>query len=358
MFDSITNLIRLIMPSGIVGNSLRSKQNSLLRMLSVSHSQRLDPKILIENLAAEYPGPYGRKLSLLQQWVAADSSMCAALTHTPGVLDEDDTLAIQCGIETNTLDETFRYLMAHCEKDDHAATSEIIRGTAGYVIGVICFAILISAFLMIFIVPTFKLMFDEFELALPLSMASLIDFSNSFLIVIPLFLMVALGLGILLLIDDFRRTVVNSPLARLLPTVARRRTTGLLRLLALPTSLGLPLGPTLTAAAQHHPDRSFRKRLLRARTDAKSDADIWIQLETQRLIDKTQGEQLRRITSPSLRAWTLNTLADRNRLIMQNKNEFIARSVQHIPIIILGMFVGWIAIAVIQTLSNLIGSLA
>lgn len=358
MFNTFTNFFRLLLPSGIVGNSLRSKQNSLLRMLSVSHSQRLDPKILIQNLAAEYPGPYGRKLMLLQRWIAADSSMVAALSHTRGVLDENDALAIQCGIETNTLDETFHCLLAHCEKDDHTATSDIVRGTIGYVIGVTCFATLVSAFLMIFIVPTFEQMFDEFEMALPATMSSLIDFSEQVAIFIPVLFMGVIGLVILLLVDDFRRGIRHSSLARFFPTIGRQRRAGLLRLLALPTALGQQIGPTLTAAAQFHPDRNFRKRLLRARTDAQSEADTWLQLAQQGLISRSHCDQLRKITSPSLRAWTLNALADKDRCLANQRTEFFARVIQHAPIIVLGIFVGWVAVAVIQTLTDLIGSLA
>lgn len=358
MLFQIPRLFRSVLPNGIVGNSLRSKQNSLLRILSVSYSQRLDPKLLIQNLAAEYPDAYGRKLMNLQRWLAAESSMSAALTHTPGVLDEDDILAIQCGIETNTLNETFEFLLEHNQKADITTATEILRNALGYVIAMLCFAILIVTFLMIFIVPTFAVMFEEFDLELPMLMTALIECSDLFGFLIPILLLAALGVGILLLFTDFRRMIRYSPLGRLLPAAAMRKSAGLLRLFALPTALGQPVAPTLTAAAQFHPDRRCRKRLLQARTQAISDADIWNQLASQGLISRNQGDQLGRIENPSLRAWTLGTLADRTRDQAMHKTEFLARIAQHAPVIVLGVFVGWIAVAVMQTLTNLIGSLA
>lgn len=358
MFDRITKPLRSIFPGGMVGNSRRSKQNSLLRILSVAHSQRLDPKTLIENLSAEYPGRYGQKLRLLQRWLAADSSISAAIAHTPGVLDEDDTLALQCGIETNTLDETLQFLLQHTERDDQSIASDLIRGMAGYVIGVLIFAMIVTTFLMIFIVPTLSQIFEEFALELPMAMSALIEFSELGATLVPLALLALIGSAVLLLFEDVRRAIRRSPLGRMMPTVARRQSAGLLRLLALPTSLGQPIGPTLTAAAQFHPNQRWRKRLLLARTGAVSESDIWRQLADQRLIARLQGEQLGNIENASLRAWTLVTLADRDRQLANQKTESIARVFQHVPTIILGIFVGWIVIAVMQTLTNLASSLA
>ena len=358
MFNFLSGLLQSMLPSGLVGNSTRSKQNALLRILALSHSQRLDPKTLIRKLAAEHPGRYGKKLMLLQRWIAADSSMSAALTHTPGVLDEDDTLAIQCAIETQTLDETFAFLLDRSDDAGQAAAGEIIRGMLGYVLGVLCFAILVASFLMIFIVPTFEQIFEEFGMELPPLMLALVEFSDTFAAVFPIALLVALGAGILMLFDDVRRGIRLSPLGRLLPTTAERRSAGLLRLLAVPTRQGTPIAPTLTAAAQFHPDRRTRKRLLRARTDAQTDADIWIQLANQGLISRNQADKINKIQSPSLRGWTLDTLATKQRRHAHQKAESMARVLQHVPILALGLFVGWITIAVMQTLTNLVTALA
>lgn len=358
MFHRLARFAKSILPGWIVGNSIRHKQQALLRILSIAHSQQLDPKTLITNLAAEHPGPYGRKLMLLQRWIAADSSISAALSHTPGVLSEDDALAIQCGIETNTLDETFDYLLERTEADNPTTTAEIIRSSLGYVIGVVCFAILVGTFIMIFIVPTFEQIFEEFGMELPPMMMALIDFSKFCASIFALILLAVLGLGFLLLLSDVRRGIMHSPLGRLLPTTATRRSAGLFRLLAIPTGLGQPIASTLTVAAQFHPYRYYRKRLLLARTEARNDADIWRQLANQGLISKNQGEQLGNIDTPSLRAWTLTKLAVGNHRRANQQAEFLARVLQHVPIILLGIIVGWIAIAVMQTLTDLIRSLA
>jgi type II secretory pathway component PulF len=358
MLFQLPRLLAGILPSGIVGNSLRSKQKSLLRILAVAHSQRLDPKTLIQNLAAEYSDAYGKKLMAFQRWIAAESSMSAALAHTPGALDEQDTLAIQCGIETNTLDETFEFLLRDDPGLHEKRGGDLVWGTAGYVIPILFMAVLITSFLLIFIVPTFEVIFEEFDLALPSLMSSLIEFNNRFGFLVPLLMLVGVGVGTLLLFSDVRRLLRHSVLGRLMPTASALRSAGLMRLLALPVGMGNPVGPTLTAAAQFHPDRNCRKRLLLARTNSQSDADTWSQLADQGLIKKSQSEQLRSIETPSLRAWALRTLADRTLDRSFQKTEFFARLLQHLPIIILGLFVAWVVIAVMQTLTSLIHSLA
>lgn len=351
-------MFRSVLPHRIGSISLRSKQNSLLRMLSVSHSQHLDPKQLVQNLAAEYPDSYGQKLQRLQRWIAAESSMSAALAHTPGVLSDDDTLAIQCGIETNTLDDTFTFLLDHCESGDDSVGASILRNTLGYVIALLCFAIIVTTFLMLFIVPTFQEMFKEFAMELPATMSSLVEFCDSFALLLPLILLFALGVAILFLFADFRRLIRYSPFRRLMPTVAMHQSAELFGLLAIPTGLGQPVAATLTAAAQFHPSRRNRQRLLQARTDSASDADTWNQLASQGLISKNQRDQLGYIVNPSLRAWTLRTLGDRLNIRASQRAETLARVAQHIPVILIGAFVGWVVVAVMQTLTHLIRSLA
>jgi type II secretory pathway component PulF len=358
MFNRLSKQLQSIMPGRMVGNSLSSKQQSLLRILSISHSQRLEPKTLIQNLAAEYPDAYGRKLLRLQRWVAADSSMSAAIAHTPGVLSDGDALAIQCGIETNTLDETFDYLLEHNRRNEETTAAGVLRSSLEYVVAVLCFSIVIATFLMLFVVPTFVQLFDEFDMAIPFAMSSLIEFCKDFSLALPLVLLIALGVAVLFLSEDFRRLARHSPLGKLAPTVATRQSAGLLRLLAMPSKTGKPLAPTLTAAAQFHPDPKYRQRLLQARTDSVSDTDIWSQLARQKLISKNQGEQLGYITDSSLRAWTLSTLSDRTGDRAARRSEFLARIMQHIPVLMVGLFVGWIAIAIMQTLTHLIRSLA
>ncbi|WP_182868996.1 type II secretion system F family protein [Rhodopirellula sp. JC639] len=358
MFNFITGPVQSILPSGLVGNTTRSKQHALLRILALAHSQRLDPKLLIQNLAAEHRGRYGKKLMLLYHWIAAGSSIGAALVHTPGALDDDDTLAIQCAIETRTLDETFASLLERSDVEDQSSVGEVIRGTLGYVLAVLCFALLVGSFLMLFIVPIIEDMFEEFALELPPLMLAVVEFGDTFSATLTFVFLFALPCGILLLFEDVRRRIRYSPLGRMLPTAAERQSAGLLRLLAIPTAQSLPIAPTLTAAAQFHPDRSYRKRLLRARTEAQNDDDVWAQLARQRLIDGDQATQIGKINALPLRAWTLNTLAMQKRRRADRKAELLARTLQHVPIILLGLFVGWITIAVMQTLTNLVHSLA
>lgn len=358
MFQRLYKTIRRLWPYRGGRSVLRSKQISLLRVLAVARSENLDPKTLIQNLAAEYPDSYGQKLISLQRWIAADSSISAALAHTPGVLSDDDILAIQCGIETGTLDETLKFLVDQDPGHPESNTSEIIRSTLGYVFATLCFAVLVVTFLMVFIVPTFEQMFEEFALELPPLMLALIVFCREFAFVIPILILIAFAMGILFFFEDVRRALQRSMLGRLLPGKSARRKASLLRLFALPTSIGQPLATTVTAAAQHHSDRNCRQRLLQARTDSTSEADLWNQLARQGLITRNQGEQIVKIVSPSLRSWALETLADRTGRRGDQKNEFLARVLQHVPIIILGLFVGWIALAVMQTLTSLIQSLA
>ncbi len=358
MFRFISNLIRAIVPDGFVGNSTRSKQRSLLRLLALSHAQRINPALLIENLAAEHPDRYGKKLQLLQRWVTANSSMGAALAHTPGALSEEDVLAIQCGIETGTLGETLRSLVDQPDHRDDSQTTDIIGGSIGYLIAVSTMAVLVSSFLMLFIIPTFEQIFEEFGMQLPDAMGALIHFCMMFGPLIPLGFLFILGIGFLMLFEDVRRGIRRSAAGKLMPMAKIRKSSELMRLLALPVRLGQPIGPTLTAAAQFHPDHSWRKRLLKARTGAATDNDIFRQLADQKLISKRHSEHLSNIDTPSLRSWTLTKVAEQIDRDSGRRSQSLARALQHVPVILVGLFIGWVVLSVLQTLTSLITSLA
>ncbi|KAA5544567.1 hypothetical protein FYK55_09620 [Roseiconus nitratireducens] len=358
MFDRLRTRLNYILPRWVVGDTLHSQQRSLLRILAVSHSERLDPKRLIANLAVEHPGPYGRKLMNLQHWIAAGTPIGSALAHVPGALSAEDTLAIQCGIENGTLGETLSFLLDRADRPEAVDTSQVIQKTVAYTFTTFLIALIIVGFCTLFILPVFKEIFEEFGMELPWSFAALIKFTDTFGLVLVALFVVALLLGILIQFEDVRRLFHHSPLSRWLPGTASRRRSGLLQLLAIPTQSGQPLGPTLTAAAQFHPDRSVRRGMLEVRTQSQSDTDIWQQLARRGWISFNQSEQFNVITDPKLRAWALCTVAGQERQDVDQSESLLAQILQYAPVLLLGLFVAWIATAIFQALTSIILALA
>lgn len=347
-------ILQNVLPRWSVGESVRSQQDSLLRILAVAHSDQLDCKTLIGNLATEHADSYGRKLKSLRRWIAAESSIAVALTHTPGALSDDDTLAIKCASETGTLNETFSFLTQHRDSEKESSVSESLSGSLAYILFVSMFVGFLILFLVLYILPTMIEIFEDFALQMPPVMDSLVHFIDHYwgLGILVLILLVAFVLAIQSV--DVQRSFSQTWLGQRLFGMRKHHAAGILKLLAIPSSNGHPLGPTLTAAAQFHPSPRLRKQLLSVRTNSDSDQDVWQQLAEHRLITRNEGQQLQAVVDPRLRAWVLSTLADRRHHKATARTELLARVGQYIPVLILSGLVGWIVIAVIQTLTTMI----
>ena len=358
MFGRLIALFRMFLPRWMVGDSLRSQQRALLRLLAVSHSQRLDPKTLVANLCEEHTGHYRKKLQRLVSWLAAGSNMASALRHTPGALSDDETLALQCGIENERLGATFHDLLQHDANDEGASAQEVIGKSLAYVTVTAIVAVLVVIFLMVLIVPTFEVMFEEFELALPSTMRGLIHFSQSVYGYLVVMLIAFAAVSVLCQFEDFRRFLRYSFASQMIFGSQKLRSASVLQLLALPTQIQQPLTATLTSAAHYHPDPHVRRRILAARAEASDDAAVWSQLAKQRLISNAEAEQLLKIESPALRAWAMRTLANQKRKRATNRTLVWAEIIQHVPILILGALIAWVVIAVMSSLTSMVNALA
>jgi type II secretory pathway component PulF len=221
------------------------------------------------------------------------------------------------------------------------------------------FLVVILTFFMLFIVPTLEMMFEEFDVRLPLAMSALILVSEQVGSVLAFLVVPIILIGLMFLFSEsLRRTLRYSFLSRWLPSQRANRRAALLRVLSVPVELEQPLEPTLTAAAQFHPDARCRTRLLDVRRDSRSTDDVWHQLARRGFLTRHQTEQIQQITSPTLRAWTLRTLAAKLRFRAATRRDSLTRLIQFAPVLLLGLLVGWIAYAAIGTLYDLVLNLA
>ena len=158
-------------------DTLASKQRSLLRILSVAAVERLEVAPLVACLAMEHRGRYRRRLRRLAQRLAAHTSLADALELTPGVLSDEQILAIRFGDQSGTLPATLANLL----KTEHQAAMQVnirLRQMVFYVGITITILILMLSFMMIQIVPSFQAIFNDFELELPSLTIFLISISN------------------------------------------------------------------------------------------------------------------------------------------------------------------------------------
>ena len=114
----------------------------------------------------------------VRQDIESGKSFCDALSSHPGAFSELFINMVKAGEASGTLDEVLDRLASYSEKS--LALARKIRSSLIYPAVVISMAILITAFLLLKVVPTFKGIFDTLGGELPLPTQILIGISEIF----------------------------------------------------------------------------------------------------------------------------------------------------------------------------------
>ncbi len=338
-------------------DTLASKQRSLLRILSVAAAERLEVAPLVACLAMEHRGRYRRRLRRLAQRLAARTSLADALELTPGVLSDEQILAIRFGDQSGTLPATLANLL----KTEYQAVMQVnirLRQMVFYVGITITILILMLSFMMIQIVPSFQAIFNDFELGLPNMTIVLIGISNFavnywFLIALPLLAVVWVFRS-----ETSRRFFRRVLSSRVVRPIAALRSADLLDILSVTLRSGRPLAGALSTLARHHFDSFIRHKLLFVRNEVEQGADVWHSMATARLITPAEAQALENSTSVESRAWTMMRLAGLKRSRVAGQIDVCVNLLQPLIILMLAGTVLFIALACLSPWVQLINGLA
>ena len=339
------------------GESLDSMQYSLLSLLAIAHEERLDPKPLIAALADEHRGRYRRRLRLLAKRLDSKTTIVPALEKTPYALSDNVVLSLRFGSQSGTLTQTYEQLI-ESEKPlvgESRTTQGNARGYWAVLAGTM--ALMLTCFTF-FIFPTFKRMFDEFELKLPIAFQRLLMFgelvsSNLLLVILACF-----GLGWSIWSYSSRRFFRREVADRVMGRSSLLRSSQLLRMLSVAVEAGRPLAGSLSTLAKYHFDKDIRQRLLSARNEVEQGVPAWTSLVDAKIISPDEFQALSGSASSRDQSWTLRQLATVKQAISNQRVIVRTAFIHPIVILIFASVVLWICFSFLSVLANLILSLA
>jgi len=338
-------------------DTLASKQRSLLRILSAAAAERLEVAPLVACLALEHRGRYRRRLRRLAQRLAARTSLADALEQTPGVLSDEQIVAIRFGDQSGTLTATLANLLK-TEYQSAMQVSNRLRQTVFYVGITITILILMLSFMMIKIVPSFQAIFDDFELELPSLTILLIRISKYAVIYWYLVALVLLAVVWLFWSETPRRFFRRVLSSRVVRPVVALRSADLLDMLSVTMRSGRPLTGALSTLARHHFDSFIRHKLLFVRNEVEQGADVWHSMATARLITPAEAQALESSTSVESRAWTMVRLARLKRNRVAGQIDVCVNLLQPLITLMLAGTVLFIALACLSPLVQVIYGLS
>ncbi len=339
------------------GEKIESKQYSLLRLLSVCNTERLDPKPLVRALAIEHRGGYRRRLFQLAHRLNANTTLVSALEKTPDALGQGVVLALRFGSQSGTLAQTYEQLLATEKPEvDEARTMQI--NARGYWAVLAATIVLILLFLMYFISPTIKKVLDEFEMKLPLSFYRLLafwEFVSAYALWIGL---VLFAFGWLVRSSRSRRFFRREVADRLFRQTSLARSAQLLRMLSVTVEAGRPLAGSLSTLAKYHFDRNIRQRLLMARNEVEQGASAWSSLVDAKIISTEEFQAVTGSSNRRVQSWTLHRLATVKQEIAKQRMVMLTTFLHPVVILVFAAIVLWICFSFFSVLTNMIQSLA
>lgn len=220
---------------------------------------------------------------------------------------------------------------------------------------------LIVGFVMYYIIPKFKKIFEDFNTELPSITIGLITVSDNFvnywyLFSPPLVLIcaAAAAVGTLTLYFpwmDFRRRFVD-------PWIVRLAMTDVMRNLAHQLRCRRPVPEALHDVGHYCINWTVRIRLNHVREMILGGRDLWVELAEARLITRRELAVLQSARQTGHPDWGLVELARRRELAWSQPFAWVMTVLRVMVPLVLGIFVAWICIALFAPLVKLLNDLS
>lgn len=291
----ILNLIRSL----FFRNRWAVKQNALLWVLTISTEQGRPLIPMLEALAQDEDSYHWRlRLEKLVEHLKAGMPLPDALDRVPKLLPADVVLAIRVGEETGTPAEMLREVSKNFSRQQQSDLDSKWSINLTYLAGLLLVLTSVVSFVMYYIIPKFKYIFESFGTELPGLTQGVIEASDY---VINYWYLI-IGLGGL---------AVWLALKWLFSAYPRPQAADILHILSVVVARGRPLVGALSTMARHHPHGTIRNRLLYIRNEVERGSKVFELFVETGLLSKAEARILDSAQRAGNLPWALEELAGR-----------------------------------------------
>lgn len=294
----------------LTGRSRAEQRDRVVRTLAIAVGQGLPLPASFVAAAETLRGRSRGRLLAVARLLEAGAPLPEALELVPGALPRDVSALLGVAWRAGRLAQALR------ETSDSEAVAQPIRAEAaarvGYLLVVFLGGLVVSSFIMYFIMPKFEAIFFDFGLSLPRVTTSAIHVSHwVFQFGWPIFLLLAVAsvpVPVVVPLAIGGWIEVSLPGAdRLFPA---RHTAPVLRALAWVVESGQPLSSGVAGLVRHYPSGWVRGRLQRVLSDLNDGADAWESLRERGLIRPADAAVLESARRVGNLPWALRETAE------------------------------------------------
>jgi type II secretory pathway component PulF len=338
----LLNLVLGLMWDVPFGRARAAQQATLLWTLSAAVDRHIPLVPFLEALSEEAGGRWRYKLRGLADLLNSGVSIPDALEAVSNILPEDTLVTIRVGAESGQLGPALRDAASQFSR-----RSDAPRAVAGSSIVYFCalgFAMLnIVAFVMYWIIPKFKSIFDGFDIDLPELTVTLIRSANFavnyFYLIFPATIIAILASAAVAI--EFMQLAQgmgsSSTLSRWFPQF---RTPTLLRSLGLAVDGARSFHETLELLLIRHPSLSIRRRLSSVEQAVSQGYGCWESLHSAGFLGRRDAALLATAERVGNLSWALRGVADSIERRTAQRARVIAEFIRPIALLIAGAIVG------------------
>ncbi len=339
-----------------LGRPEPSGQLALLWLMATACEKDLPLDSAVDALAADAKGRWKFKLEDFAAVLRRGLPVDQAIMRVPDLLPPEAVLAAKVGMASGTLGQSLRVEAERQSEIHESADTSSLFGAIIYMAFVFATLMSVASFVMVWIIPKFKKIFDDFDTVLPSVTTSLIDFADSSgtALLIPI-CVGALTLPVLWLLWVLG---VRYPAINIRNYMPRLDIGAILRQLGVVVDSGKPLLDGLHVISTQHNNQATWKRMSRVYEAVKSGEDPWKMMQYEKLLKKRERGLLESAERAGNLGWALSLLGRQ----IESKQDYAIRAwlqlIRPICIGIVGLFVAWFAIAMFSPLIKLINDLA
>jgi len=295
--------------------SMATRQATLLWTMAVAIERQFPLVPFLEALADEAGGRWRWKVRGLADLITAGVSIADALEAMPGVLPRDTVALVRIGAESGNVSGALREAATQARQRSEN-TAMRFQGTLVYLALVFIVLGAICSFIMIWIIPKFKAIFEGFDTKLPALTETIIgvsDISARYWYLMILFPLALLGMWLVMAI--VLDVLGWGPAwSQALPLTydwwPRFKTPHVLRCLSVAVDGGKPLSTALNSLVARHPDRLLRLHVKVIAAVVAGGEDCWQALRSARMLRPGEAALLEAAQRVGNLAWALRGMAD------------------------------------------------
>jgi len=333
-----------------------AQQQSLLRLLAVATEENLPLSPLVAAWAADESGVQKHRLRRLAELLRAGTPLPEAVEEVPGVLGDEDILAIRFGAQSGTLVASMRERLNE-PSPASSGFSPRLRKSLLYVCVLLFVGFFIVAFLQIKIVPEFEKIIQEFSTSAPESLRWSIAFSRFFVNYWYLFALAFVAVFWLTFTSWPGRRWRLAILGRLFRPLRALHAADVLDKLSVATEAGRPITGALSTLARYHFDPTLRHQLLFVRNELEQGADVWQSMASIGLLSPPETHLLTTADRVGNRSWVLKQIALVKKRRTMRRLEQLSELALPVIILLMGGLVLFQAVGVFGPLVYILYSL-